>query len=148
MEARSATRSDLAKVFRHLAHRMSAEYANAGFSIVQAKQLFTKHVDQGTAHALVEEGRVVAVISWEIQGDTAHTSFAATEEFFQGKFMPWFRDHLRVIQALAGGIELRSASYSDLESVPTWFKRLGYLAPVPAGKAMIYVLPAATAKID
>lgn len=142
MEARTATRSDLAKVFRHLADRMEAEYKNAGFNVDQAKQFLRVSVDAGRAHALVEQSKVLALITWDLRDGAAHTSFAATEEFFQGKFMKWFGDHLRQIQSLVGGVDLVSESWSTLESVPGWFKRLGYLDPIQKGGALFYVLPA------
>lgn len=142
MEARAATRTDLAKIFRNLAVRMTAEYKKAGFSVIQAKQVFTANVTHGRAHALVEDGEVLAVIAWEVRDGAAHTSFAATEEFFQRRFMAWFGDHLRQVQFLVGGLELRSASYSDLPSVPGWFKRLGFRDPFLEGSSMVYVLPA------
>ena len=142
MEARPATRADLAKVFRNLADRMSAEYKNAGFNQAQAKQLFTQSVDQGRAHALIHEDEVLAVIAWTIHEGAAHTSFAATEGFFQGRFMPWFGEHLGQIQLMAGGVDLVSTSWSELPSVPGWFKRLGFRDPFLNGKAMVYVLPA------
>lgn len=142
MEARPAKRADLAKVFRNLADRMTAEYKTAGFSPTKAKQQFTTRVDEGQAHALVQDGEVLAVITWTIQDGAAHTSFAATEGFFQGRFMGWFGEHLRKIQDLAGGVELVSTSWSDLPAVPGWFKRLGYREPRPDGASMVYVLPA------
>lgn len=144
MEARAATRSDLAKVFRNLADRMAAEYKTAGRkNLAEAKQYFIERVDDGRAHALVDSGLVLAVIGWQFHDNAAYTSFAAVEGFFHPRFVRWFSRHLRTIQAGVGNLELRSMSYSAHPATQKWFLTLGFQEPRPEGKAMLYVLPGA-----
>ena len=141
MEHRAATRADLAKVFRDSAPRMRTEYENAGFHLREVKSMFTQLVDAGQGHALIEGGEPLAVITWSISEGAIHTSFAAKERFFSSRTVRFCLRHIRMIQAENGNLPVCSTSFSQVQSVPKWFKVLGFEPRVSDSSYVQYWLP-------
>ena len=140
--ARTATRSDLAKVFRNLSDRMLDEYEAAGLNQSQAKSAVRKLVDSRNAHALVHNDDVLAVIGWWADGKTAYTSFAAVERFFLPMHVKFTKRHIHSLQKELGGIALHSYSFSSDPRARKWFRVIGFREPMRTTQCdTVYVLP-------
>lgn len=126
MEFSAATRADLAKVFRDSAPRMRMEYENAGYHLRKVKGMLTGLIDAGQGHTLVEGGEPLAVVTWSISYGAIHTSFAAKERIFSSGTVRFCSRHIRMIQADNGNLPVCSTSFSQVSSVPKWFKVLGF----------------------
>ncbi len=108
MKARTATPGDLEAVFRDLSGRMSADYAAAGFTLAGAQDSLMMDLREGRAHALEDNGVVVAVISWHDIGDLVETAFAARESFFTAPTARFCKRQILHIQALNGNLPIHS----------------------------------------
>jgi hypothetical protein len=106
---------------------MLDEYERAGFTRRQAKDEFTKWVDAGSAHTLLNDGEPVAIIAWFSGAGVIQTSFAAKEDFFTARTVRFCHRHIRKIQRDHGGLPLCASSSSAHPSVPKWFKTLGFV---------------------
>ncbi|MDX0499083.1 hypothetical protein GOC68_22860 [Sinorhizobium medicae] len=141
MQARPATPSDLAKVFRRNAERMIEEYATAGVSTRAAKDIMLAEVNAGRGHALVTNGQTVAVIVWQPYNGAVFTSFAAQNSFFTASTVRFCKRHIREIQALCGNAILHSQSFSRHPQVERWFRALGFVRDrQQEGGGVVYTL--------
>lgn len=141
MHARAATTGDLAAVFRRLADRMAAEYASAGHSKSTVQDIFFQNLKEGRAHALLDNGDPVAIISWDEFDGIVNTSFAAAESFFNASTVRFCKRHIRHIQALCGNRPIQSRSWSDRAEVARWFRVIGFAAAENDAGATVFELP-------
>ncbi|MDP3896800.1 MAG: hypothetical protein Q8Q62_08995 [Mesorhizobium sp.] len=141
MDARTAHSRDLAAVFSHLADRVSAEHASAGQRGLSPKDALFLNLKEGRAHALVDGGEPVAIVSWDESDDIATTSFAAAERFFTASTVRFCARHIRRIQALCGNRPIQSLSWSDRADVAKWFRVIGFVEIGRGDGYTIYELP-------
>lgn len=140
MKARTATPGDLEAVFRDLSGRMSADYVAAGFTLAGAQDSLMMDLREGRAHALEDDGVVVAVISWHETGELVETAFAARESFFTAPTVRFCKRHVLHIQALNGNLPIRSRSWLKGPEVARWFRIIGYVEKTEKG-ARLFELP-------
>ncbi|KAB2661754.1 hypothetical protein F9K85_16750 [Brucella tritici] len=142
MKARTATVGDLESVFHDLSRRMAIEYIAAGKDTKAAYDNLMMNLREGRAHALLQGGKVVAIIAWhEVDGAT-DTLFAAKEEFFNRNTVRFCKQHIRQIQALAGDLPVHSRSWLDRSDIVKWFKIIGYEEKGTDNGARLFELPA------
>lgn len=140
MEYRKATIGDLAKVFRNNDDRLTAEYTAAGFNPRKVKDMFREWVNAGNAHALTHDGEPVAIIAWQVVEGYVCTSFAATPEFFDKKFVRFSRGHVRRIQVEQNNSPVVAVSYGEHSQLSRWFSLLGFQRGSTEGEATPYIL--------
>lgn len=140
LEYRKATIGDLAKVFRNNDERLTAEYITAGFNPRKVKDMFREWVNAGDAHALTNEGKPVAIIAWQTVDGCVCTSFAATPEFFDKKFVRFSRGHVRRIQVDHDNSPVVAVSYGEHSQLSRWFSLLGFQRGTTEGQATPYTL--------
>ena len=126
MKARTATVGDLESVFHDLSRRMAIEYIAAGKDTKAAYDNLMMNLREGRAHALLQNDKVVAIIAWHEADGATDTLFAAKEEFFNRNTVRFCRQHIRQIQALAGGLPVHSRSWLDRSDIVKWFRIIGY----------------------
>lgn len=126
MDHRTATPGDLAKVFSHIAERISKEYKAAGGSERAAKDALLMDLREGRAHTILQNGEPVAIIAWHEADGAAVTSFAADESFFAASSVRFCKRHIRRIQALCGGLPIFFHSWSERDDVAKWFRIIGF----------------------
>jgi hypothetical protein len=120
---------------------MAQNYASAGETEGKAKEHLLMDLKEGRAHALVERGKTMAVITWHEDDEVAYTSFAADEEFFSARTVRFCKRHIRKIQQLCGNSPIRSVSQNRPE-VERWFAILGFSKVDQNGNGATYELPA------
>ncbi|BCH26374.1 hypothetical protein MesoLjLc_62900 [Mesorhizobium sp. L-8-10] len=140
MEHRTATPSDLAKVFGQIAERMTEEYKAAGGSEQSAKDALLMDLREGRAHTILRNGDPVAIIAWHESGGSAVTSFAADESFFAASSVRFCRRHIRRIQALCGNVPVYYRSWSERDDVSRWFRIIGFEPIGATNGARMFVL--------
>ncbi|RVT80206.1 hypothetical protein EM858_04210 [Agrobacterium sp. CNPSo 2736] len=140
MEYRKATTGDLAKVFRNSDERLTAEYITAGYNPRKVKDMFREWVVAGDAHALTYGGNPVAIIAWQTLDGEVYTSFAATPEFFEKKFVRFSRRHIKQIQVVHGNKPIVAVSYGTHPQLVRWFSLLGFQRDITQGPATLYKL--------
>jgi hypothetical protein len=141
MEARTAVPQDLTEVFRNVADRLSREYKAAGGSEESAKDVIMMNLREGRGHALLQDGKLVAVIAWHEDHGVAFTDFAANESFFSASTVRFCKMHIRRIQALCGNLPVRYHRWSDRKDTDRWFKLLGFEKISTQGSPRVYELP-------
>ncbi|MBB5700969.1 transposase InsO family protein [Ochrobactrum daejeonense] len=142
MKARTATVGDLETVFRDLSRRMTIEYIAAGKDTKTAYDNLMMNLREGRAHALLQDGKVVAIIAWREGDDAAETLFAAREEFFSPNTVRFCKQHIRQIQSLAGDLPIHSRSWLDRSDIVKWFRIIGYEEKGTENGAHLFELPA------
>lgn len=143
MRTRTAILGDLETVFEDLAKRMADDYLAAGKGTKAAFDNLMMNLAEGRAHALLNGDDVIAVIAWNEDDETAHTLFAAREDFFSAGSVRFCRRHIRQLQALAGNLPIHSRSWDDRPEIVRWFKLLGYEERGREDGAKLFVLPPA-----
>lgn len=139
-ESQDCAPGDVEAVFRDLSGRMSADYAAAGFTLAGAQNSLMMDLREGRAHALEDDGVVVAVISWHETGDVVETAFAARESFFTAPTVRFCKRQILHIQALNGNLPIRSRSWLKGPEVARWFRIIGYVEMTEKG-ASLFELP-------
>ncbi|RWP30697.1 hypothetical protein [Mesorhizobium sp.] len=141
MKNRAATIRDFRLIKADLAHRMAAEYRQAGWEPTKALETFKPRIKEGNADAITtDEGEAIAIIAFFVDDGAIHTSFAAREEFFgwQGFREVW--RHIRTIQARLGNLPVRSNSYPQDPRTEDWFRKLGFRVVERAPNNIVFEL--------
>ncbi len=81
MKARTATVGDLESVFHDLSRRMAIEYIAAGKDTKAAYDNLMMNLREGRAHALLQDGKVVAIIARH-EGDGATDTLLRRKKSF------------------------------------------------------------------
>lgn len=140
MDYRAATPTDLAKVFSHIAERVTQEYQAAGLTEQSVQDELHMNLREGRAHTILEKGEPVAVIAWHETDNAAVTTFAADESFFTAPSVRFAKRHIRRIQALCGNVPIYFQSRSQRTDVSKWFRIIGFSQTEARNGAVIFVL--------
>jgi hypothetical protein len=141
-----ATTQDVDRVFSGLADRIGAEFHRWGEThgrpVQEVKTTFQKAADRGASDALSDEGRLLAVIMWEVRGSDIILSFAASEAFFAARHVRPFKRYLRDLQAWQGNRTLIAVSWTRQPVVQRWFEALGGHLIEETDDSRVFHLPA------
>lgn len=141
MDYRTATPSDLADVFSHIAARMTSEYKAAGKSEQSVQDALLMDLREGRAHTILDNGKPVAIIAWHETDGAASTSFAADESFFSASSVRFCKRHIKRIQALCGNLPISFHSWSQRDDVTKWFRIIGFEKKEAGSGLIVFVLP-------
>ncbi|HWK64408.1 MAG TPA: hypothetical protein VNS34_05685 [Rhizobiaceae bacterium] len=141
MDYRTATPRDLARVFSHIAERMSQEYKAAGKTKQSVQDGLLMDLREGRAHTILDNGEPVAIIAWRETDSHALASFAADESFFSASSVRFCKRHIRRIQALCGNLPISFHSWSKRDDVTKWFRIIGFAKAEARDGASVFTLP-------
>lgn len=128
MRTRPATAGDLEAVFGDLSQRLADDYASTGVYPDAVRDAFVMNLKEGRGHALIEDEKPLAVITWHERDGIVHTLFAAQESFFTASTVRFCKAHIKRLQALEGNYPVQYRSGLARSEVVKWFRVIGFVA--------------------
>ena len=128
MNSQPASIPDMEIILLNLDDESRNEIELAGFDLKQARHFLVERIQCDQADALRHDGKLLAIISWFVEGLAVTTSFVATSAFFDPGVpsVRFGRRYMRALQQRFRGHEIISYSYSGRESARRWFELMGF----------------------